>query len=124
PNSVWCPSAVMAALAVALTLGPATEYPPLQEPHLPLWAMALGFFLGERFVVHLHFRRSAHSFSLGDVPLVLGLLFASSSDLVLGGLAGTAVTLMLDRKLPPIKLFFNLAQFGVAACLAVLVAHD
>jgi diguanylate cyclase (GGDEF)-like protein len=114
----------MAALAVALFLGPANEYAPLQEPHLPLWSMALGFFLGERFVVHLHFRRSAHSFSLGDVPLVLGLLFAGSGDLVLGGVVGIAATLMLDRKLPLIKLAFNLAQFALATCLAVLVVHD
>jgi diguanylate cyclase (GGDEF)-like protein len=123
-NPVWWLNALVAGCAVVLFLGPVNGFAPLAHPHLPLWALALGFFLGERFVVHLHFRRSAHSFSLGDVPLVFGLLFASSSDLVLGGLAGTAVTLMLDRKLPPIKLVFNLAQFALAACLAVLLLHD
>jgi diguanylate cyclase (GGDEF)-like protein len=123
-NPVWWLNALIAGAALALFLGPASNFGALQGGNLPWWALALGFFLGERFVVHLHFRRSAHSFSLGDVPLVFGLLFASSTSLVIGALIGTAATLMLDRKLPPIKLAFNLAQFTLAACLGVLVVHD
>jgi diguanylate cyclase (GGDEF)-like protein len=122
PNPVWWLNALIAGAALALFLGPANDFDALRG-NLPWWALALGFFLGERFVVHVHFRRSAHSFSLGDVPLVFGLIFAGSADLVIGALVGTAVTLMLDRKLPPIKLIFNLAQFTLAACLAVLVVH-
>ena len=124
PNPVWWLNALIAGAALALFLGPGNNFDALQGGGLPWWALALGFFLGERFVVHVHFRRSAHSFSLGDVPLVVGLLFASSADLVIGALVGTAVTLMLERKLPPIKLAFNLAQFTFAACLAALVVHD
>jgi diguanylate cyclase (GGDEF)-like protein len=123
-NPVWWLNALIGGAALALFLGPASNFGALQGGNLPWWALALGFFLGERFVVHLHFRRSAHSFSLGDVPLVFGLLFASSTSLVIGALIGTAATLMLDRKLPPIKLAFNLAQFTLAACLGVLVVHD
>jgi diguanylate cyclase (GGDEF)-like protein len=123
-NPVWWLNAVVTALALTLFFGPVDDFGPIEHPHLPMWALAIGFFLGERFVVHLHFRRSAHSFSLGDVPLVLGLLFASAGDLVLGGLIGTAAMLALDRRLPPFKLVFNLAQFALATCLAVLVVHD
>ncbi len=123
PNPVWWLNALIAAVALALFYWPANDFDALYG-NLPWWVLALGFFLGERLVVHVHFRRSAHSFSLGDVPLVFGLLFASSADLVVGALVGTAVTLMLDRKLPPIKLVFNLAQFTLAACVAVLVVHD
>jgi len=43
---------------------------------LPFWALLLGFAAAERFVVHVHFRRSAHSMSLGEIPLVFALLFA------------------------------------------------
>ncbi len=55
------------------------------------WALASGFFVAERCVVHLQFRRSAHSFSLGDIPLVFGLLFASGDDLWCGALLGTSL---------------------------------
>ena len=85
--------------------------------------LAPAFLAAERCVVHLHFRRSAHSFSLGDMPLVFGLVFAGAEDLMAGALIGTAVTLLLDRRLPPIKLVFNLAQFALAACVGLLVVH-
>ena len=97
---------------------PCRALPPLHEPHIAWWRLALGFLVAERCVVHLQFRRSAHSFSLGDVPLVFGLVFATGDDLVSRAVVGTALTLLLDRRLPPIKLVFNLAQFALAVCLA------
>ena len=35
------------------------------------WVLLVAFACAERFVVHVHFRRSAHSMSLGEIPLVL-----------------------------------------------------
>src|SRR5438105_4864263 len=40
---------------------------PHADPHLPWWAVALGFAFAEICVVHVRFRRSAHSFSLADL---------------------------------------------------------
>ncbi len=34
------------------------------------WILLVAFAAAERFVVHVHFRRSAHSMSLGEIPLV------------------------------------------------------
>ena len=53
---------------------------PHAEPHLPWWAVALGFACAEICVVHVRFRRSAHSFSLADLPFVFGLVFATGDD--------------------------------------------
>ena len=39
-----------------------TATAPHAEPHLPWWAVALGFAAAELCVVHVRFRRSAHSF--------------------------------------------------------------
>jgi hypothetical protein len=86
--------------------------------------LALGFLAAERCVVHLHFRRSAHSFSLGDLPLVFGLLFATPIDLVIAGLVGPIVVLLIDRRLPAIEVVFNIAQLTLATCLAVIVFHE
>src|ERR671921_2659653 len=96
---------------------------PLHEPNIDWWWLALGFLVGERCVVHLEFSRNAHSFSLGDVPLVFGLVLASGSDLVIAAVVGPALTLLLDRRLPPIKLFFNLGQFALSVCLATLICY-
>ena len=97
------------------------DLPPLHEPHIAWWWLALGFLVGERCVVHLEFSRNAHSFSLGDVPLVFGLVLATGHDLVVAAVVGPALTLLLDRRLPPIKLFFNLGQFALSVCLATLI---
>jgi diguanylate cyclase (GGDEF)-like protein len=39
---------------------------------VPWWVVAAGFAVAERWVVHLHFRRSTHSLSLAELPLVVG----------------------------------------------------
>jgi diguanylate cyclase (GGDEF)-like protein len=122
-SPIWLLNLLVAGGAVALFLGPIDWPSAIVSPHLPWWSLALGFLVAERCVVHLHFRRSAHSFSLGDIPLVFGLLFSSSHELIIGTLIGTTIVLVLDRRLPLIKLAFNLAQFCLGACLAVLVLH-
>ena len=95
-GSTSSPCASLAAVAWALfTHGTR----PHAEPHLPWWAVALGFAVAEICVVHVRFRRSAHSFSLADVPFVFGLVFATGDDFVLGALVGTAIVYGLIRRL-------------------------
>jgi diguanylate cyclase (GGDEF)-like protein len=122
-HPVWGLNVVVLAIAGALYFGPVQGLHPIASPHLPWWLIAIAFAAGERAVVHVHFRRGAHSFSLGDIPLVFGLLFCSASGVVVACLVGSAVVLVLDRRLPPIKFIFNLAQFALTTCIAVLVLH-
>ncbi len=97
-------------------------------PHLPWWAVALGFFCAEICVVHVRFRRSAHSFSLADVPFVFGLVFASGDAFVLGALIGTGIVWGFVRRVQLVKLAFNLAQLVLVASAAAgilrLIAGD
>src|SRR5919204_563305 len=120
---VWWLNVAIAAGAVLLFLGPVDNYKPIAHPHIAWWWLAIAFGVAERCVVHLQFRRSAHSFSLGDLPVVFGLLFASPHDLVLAGLVGTGATLVIDRRLPLIKLAFNLAQLALAITLEAFRAE-
>jgi diguanylate cyclase (GGDEF)-like protein len=122
-GAIWALNAVVAVLAVALFIGPVDGLPAVEGDHLAWWALAPMFFIAERCVVHLQFRRSAHSFSLGDLPFVFGLLYASAFDLILGTLLGTIGVLMTERRQPPIKLVFNLGQITLGTCLALLVLH-
>jgi diguanylate cyclase (GGDEF)-like protein len=122
-HPVWALNLVVLAVAAALYFGPVQGLSPLAALHLPWWLVAVAFAVGERCVVHVHFRRGAHSFSLGDIPLVFGLLFCSADGVVLACLTGSAIVLVLDRRLPPIKFIFNLGQFALTTCIAVLVLH-
>ncbi len=92
-------------------------------PRIPWWALAVAFGVTELFVVHAHVRGSAHSLSLSELPLILGLLLATPHDLVIAQFAGPAIVLLVSRRNSPIKLIFNLAQFGLTACLAVVTLH-
>lgn len=122
-HPVWALNTVVLGLALALYVGPARGLGPLAKPHIPWWLVAVAFALAERCVVHLHFRRGAHSFSLGDIPLVFGLIFCGAEGVIAGCLLGSGIILLLDRRLPPIKFAFNIAQFALHACIAVLVVH-
>ena len=112
----------IATVAAYLTLVEPFSAGP-SELDVPWWAVAAGFAAAERWVVHLHFRRSAHSLSLGELPLVAGLLFLPAPELVLAGLVGASVALAFDREIPTFKAFFNLAQFTLGTCVALFVVE-
>jgi diguanylate cyclase (GGDEF)-like protein len=123
-HRVWLLNAAIVLGAVALAAGPVLDLASYDRPlDLPWWTLAAGFAVAERFVVHFHFRRSSHAFSMGELPLVLGLVFAEPGHLLLGGVVGAFVALGSDREIPPIKVAFNLAQFTLGAGVACIVFH-
>jgi diguanylate cyclase (GGDEF)-like protein len=123
PHPVWWLNLAVMAAAVVLYAGPVHNLPPLDKPHIPWWLVAIAFAIAERGVVHVHFRRGAHSFSLADIPLVFALIFTSAHGVVLGCLVGSTSMLLLDRRLPPIKLAFNVAQLALATLVTLIVVH-
>jgi diguanylate cyclase (GGDEF)-like protein len=121
---VWLFVGVLAALAVWLYLGVVRELPAPRGPFiLPFWLVAAGFYLIEIKVVHLHFRRGAHSFSLSEVPLVIGLFFVAPSDLVLAHALAGGAALLIHRRQQAVKLAFNVAIFAFGTGVAVTVFH-
>jgi diguanylate cyclase (GGDEF)-like protein len=119
-HSVWWLNLAMiavVAIAAPAAIGDATA---ISAPHLPWYAVAVAVAVCERWPVNLQFRRSAHAFSLTDIPVTLALVFASGPDLIAGVIVGTAVAMGLSR-LPPIKLVFNVAQFALASGLGLVL---
>ncbi|MDQ1616781.1 MAG: hypothetical protein QOJ60_2720 [Actinomycetota bacterium] len=108
---VWLLSAALAATAAVLWW----SAPALPHEHPQLWwpLVALLFCLTERFVVHVPIGRENQSLTFAEVPLVLGLLFLSSTELALAALVGVAVALVVLFRSPPIKTAFNLAMYAV-----------
>ena len=116
--------AATAVAAFALWHGVVRDLVPYETGvQVPWWALAAGFAFTELFVIHAHVRGSAHSLSLSELPLVLGLLLADPSDLVIAMVVGPAVVLICTRGQGPVRLFFNLAQFALTATLATITLH-
>jgi diguanylate cyclase (GGDEF)-like protein len=86
---------------------------------LPWILLASLFCAAEAWRVYVHVRRNAISFSLSELPLVLGLYFASPGILVSARVAGGVVALLLIRRYSPIKVVFNLAVQAVEAEVAL-----
>ena len=83
---IWLVTALLAAIAGALWL----QDPALPEltPGIPWPLLAVLFALTERYVVHLPFGRDNHALTFSEAPVVLGLLFASTQDIVMAGVVG------------------------------------
>ena len=83
-------------------------------------ALAIGFALTEIFVVHLRIRADAHTFSLVELPLALGLFFAAPLVLIGAQLVGAGLALVLHRKQGPLKLLFNTGVFASTTTTAMM----
>ncbi|HWH33029.1 MAG TPA: EAL domain-containing protein [Egibacteraceae bacterium] len=119
---VWLLTAAMSAATAALVAGPLSALPaPATGLGVPWPLLAVLFALCEVVVVNVQFRRDAHTISLGELPLVVGLYFVSPVGLVAAQLTGAAVALALHRRQTPMKLAFNVAHFGLEAALAALL---
>jgi len=114
----------IALVTAALYVTTLADMPaPAGHVHMPWWVVALVFFAVEARVVHLHFRSEAHSLSLSELGLVLGLFFLTPGGLLLAQLTGASVALVACRRQRPLKAAFNLAQFALSSSLAVLIFH-
>src|SRR5262245_53926603 len=98
PTAHWMPSenarvlaltTLMAAIAAAMYAGWLHGATPVDagSPTAVL-ALPLIFAVAEMCVIHVHFRTEATSFSLSEIGLVLGLVYASPSQLVAAHVAG------------------------------------
>ena len=121
-TKVWLLAAVIGALAIALTAAFAFGMRRYDATlHIPWPILTILFGLTEIHVINIQFRRETQSFSLSEIPLVLGLFFASPAELVLAQVLGAGVALIAHRKQPAVKWSFNLAHLALEAIVAVLV---
>ena len=111
---------IMATAGAAFHVGVLHASPPVGPPYeLPWWILALGFAATGIFVIHFQVRRDAHSITLSELPLVIGLGLASPLALVVGRLVGSGAALVLYRRQRPMKLAFNLALFYLETTMAI-----
>src|SRR6266498_5239169 len=102
---VWVLNASLILVATVLFAGPlraARAYD--GAVRIPWVALAGIFYLTERFVIHVHFRRDAETFSLSEIPLVVALFFVAPISLVTAQMAGAGAALVFNRKQSTMKL--------------------
>src|SRR5688572_16844283 len=88
---------------------------------VPWWALVLGFAAAEIFVIHFQFRQEQFTFSLMELPLVLGMFLASPITVILARLVGGGFALRVHRRQAPMKLIFNLATHWLETATALLI---
>ncbi len=123
-SRIWLLNALLALSAALLYMLVLRDVPaPVGPVRIYWWGMAILFYLAEISVVHLQFRRDAYSFSLAEIPLVLGLFFAGPRHLLLGQLIGAAFALAVHRRQSLLKLIFNVSHYCFAACLSATMFY-
>ncbi|MDQ6847774.1 MAG: EAL domain-containing protein [Candidatus Dormibacteraeota bacterium] len=116
----WLFNALLVTIAIGFyltTVGTVKLAAPAVQ--VPWILLAFLFCAAEAWRVYVHLRRNAISFSLSELPLVLGLYFASPSALISTRMAGALVALVLIRRYSPIKVIFNLAMQALEAEVAL-----
>ncbi len=82
--------------------------------------LAVGFFVAEKNLVHLKFRRhTTHSYSLFEIPLIAGFFFAPPGAIALAQLVNLSVSLFQRREF--VKNAFNFANATFSMGVALLV---
>lgn len=117
----WGLTAVIAFAGSVLYFNWIDDLPPLLGSEKVPWVFLLVlFYVTEAVAVRFHFRREAHSISLGEVPLIIGLFAASPKTLIAAQLLAAGAALLIHRRQPVLKAAFHLSYFLLGTGLAVL----
>ncbi|MCP3988446.1 MAG: EAL domain-containing protein [Actinomycetia bacterium] len=112
---------LLVALDIALLANAWDQGPTFDDVALPAIVLVPLFALVEWRVIHVQFRAEASSFSLLEIPLVVGLLYVPPRLVVGAAVLGMMIGLRLGRHQPWIKVAFNVANVALFALVASLL---
>ncbi len=119
---IWVLGAALVALALVLDVVVIAPLAPIElGAPLPWWSLAIFFAVAEIFIIEFTSRQDTHSFTLSELPLVVGLFVLAPRDLILAQAVGATAALLLQGPRQPIKILFNIGNFMVGTAIAVLV---
>lgn len=108
--------------AVALTFR--TEGPLVDAPFsMPLWLLAIGFFVAEWVAVHIHTRRGAHTLTFIEIPAVIGLATVGPLGYIVARFIGSGIAQVMkgQRRL---KLTFNRTNGVFGSAISLLIVRN
>ena len=112
---------VLAAVAAVSVFMTAPGFAARAPIHLAWYALAGAFALTEAFSIHIEIGENAHSFSLNEIPMVIGLFCCRPWEVVAARVVGgVAVHLYRHRRALP-KLAFNGCLFAFESAVACLI---
>jgi len=116
---------VLAGVAAALLLLTGLHLPavPTLEPHLPWYVLAGLFLAAQAYRLVLPGRRESRVVFLSEIPVVLGLVYCDTGELVVARLLAPLVLYGLVHRVRALKLVFNVAVAAVEVSVALLVAR-
>jgi diguanylate cyclase (GGDEF)-like protein len=124
---IWVLNAFLAAIAgvvYVVAVAPLAQSNGTPVPPIAVLAIVVAAFTAtEWWRVFIHFRQEAQSYSLSEIPLVVGLFVLSPDHLVLARVLGAAIGLGIVRRQDPKKLVFNLASFALEAETVTVLVH-
>ncbi len=122
--SIWVLNGVLVAVATIVYIVAVAPLRQSGDPMLvPIVIFIAAFAVGEWWRVFIHFRSQTQSFSLSELPLVIGVFMLTPDHLVLARILGTAIALGVLRRQDPIKLLFNLASFALETETVAVLVH-
>src|SRR5579862_1171073 len=114
-------SCCLAALALAGYLTIVRGHlDPIPAPfRIPWIVLAAGFAVADLLAIHIEVGDDAHSFTLSEVPLVIGMFLCTPSGVVLARVVGAVIVLAAIQRQRPLKLGFNLSLAALESVCAV-----
>jgi diguanylate cyclase (GGDEF)-like protein len=116
-------SATLAALAVVLFVIVVRQLPTAPTALSLPWVLWAGAFaLSEWLEVHVQWNRESHTFSASDLVLAAGLILTTPTNVVIAQVVGVGITMVVHRRQRGVRLAFNLSEYSLGGCLAVMTA--
>ncbi len=116
-------AALLGVAAVLLFALPASGAVPRGPFQIPWWGFAPAILAAEGLMLHIELRNQTHSFTLSEIPLVIGFFFAAPWAVVLGRLIGHLVYRVVLIRQSPLKIAFNLSSFAAESAVGLSVFH-
>jgi diguanylate cyclase (GGDEF)-like protein len=115
-------SGALAVIALALAIHSILSASQLISKPLTAGAIAVTFFVAERYLVNIEFRRQSHSLTFAGVPLALGILLLPVHELVLARLVGSLAALLWQRVAAE-KVIYNTSAFCFEVAVSGTLIH-
>jgi len=119
-RSIWWLTGVMAAATVPLLFW-LHQLSPLSKTPAPFVLLLVLFLAVEALRVEMEIGASSHTVTMSEVGLVVGVLTARPFDTVVAQMVAVLIVFGVVRRLPPIKVLFNLVEVGSISSIGVLV---
>lgn len=121
PFALWLLVAVMAGASLGVLVA-LDAHAPRTGFTVPWLAATVAFAITERFPINVHFRRSSHALTLGEIPLIIALTFGHPVEVAIAWTVAVAVVLLPTRPIP-VRMAYNIANVSLVTACTALGVH-